>query len=351
MKIILNLLFFTYPLLIFFISLLLRISFIKKYNKDEWIKILKRKHKLFKLFKGYSGCIMIILCSLIGLFLLLKFYSNENLDIVSAYCNFLVFIATFMIGFYIHKNEESNEEKEKKDRCLRLKYTLFIAYSSLQELDSVKPRKSKIIYDKEWYKYMIEYLELVNYKKIFETQKALTEFFAYIDRINKELENQNFEKAVKIKEEFDEEQNYMPIEYNIFNVISDIDDYAVFYDVGKWVEDRYDFTRFFFARRQIKEENLKEYVKDYFKVVETLIYNELLKNGKTSVYEVNKKIIDKLYSNEFLKERVLHEIKFYDKQVVSHIVWKISKKINDKSQIIDKKHNYYILKIENENIQ
>ncbi len=47
-----------------------------------------------------------------------------------------------------------------------------------------------------------------------------------------------------------------------------------------------------------------------------------------------------LYENKFLKDKILKQLKFYKIQIVTRIVWKISDKIDDKSEIIERKSNY-----------
>lgn len=239
--------------LIFFCTIHLKL--IHKYKKDKWIKILKFKHRVIELIKGYGGCVVIIMISLFGFFVFLKLNGNENTDLLGDYCSFLTFVGTFMIGFYIHKKEKDSEKNIRKNKCLRLSNTIATTYISMMTLGNVKSQKHMIIYDREWYTYMTEYIELSHTHKIFDMYEALSTFFDCVDCINNELERNKVEEAIKIRDNYKDKQFYLPIRYNVIDIVNDIDDYKMLSEIGKIERDKFeeDFIRNIFAAQYIKK--------------------------------------------------------------------------------------------------
>lgn len=320
-----------------------KLKIIKKYNKEKWIKILKIKNKIKKFIMAYGGCFLIIIISLIGFVILLKYTYNENTDLVNSYCSFLSFVGTVMIGYYIYKKERDIDERNKLYRYLRLRNTVATSYGSLITFGSVKMENTKIIYDKNWYQYMTEYIECSNSNKIIDIHIALSSFFNCIDCINEELQKGNYDRAINIKNVYMEKQKYLPINYNVVDLINDIEKFNIISNLGEYDESD-SVLRKFFAVEHIKNADITEWVIKYYNIIELLIYNDIVKYGKINVYETNKKIINKLFLNESLKEEVCKKLKYYSIEVVSHIVWKVYDKISNNSNKIEIIDNCYDLK-------
>lgn len=325
------------------------IQIVRKYDRDKWIQLLKHKHKILEFIKKYIGCFIIIILSLIVFFIILKSSYGVNSDLLAAYCSFLTFVGTFMIGYYIYRKEKDDENRAKRNKCNRLARTIMTAYVSLNNLDDNKSQKYEIVYDKNWYVYMMEYIELTDILRYGDMYTALSSFFYCIDCINIELRNNNFEKAIMLRNEYEEQQRYLPIKYNIMDIVFDISDFELRNKIGvfdetvsKWyIHDPY---RRIYAVQPLHEEELKKYIKEYYNVVELLIYNDVIKNGSVSVYTTNKNIIEKLFSDSPLPRRMLEEMEYYNLHMVTHIVWGISEMIKDKSKIIQINKKYYNLK-------
>jgi len=325
---------------------LLKYDLFFKNNIYKSRKVLRIKHILGEIFKDYGGCFVIIILSLFGFFAILKYNGSKNVDLLGSYCSFLTFVGTFMIGFYIHKKEKDNEKNIRKNRCLRLSVTIGTTYVSMMRLDNIKSQKPQIVYDREWYSYMVEYFELTNTDKVLDMYEALSSFFDCVDNINDELEKKNFEEAIKIRNDYKEKQFYLPIRYNVIDIVNDIDDYKMVSEIGKVERDEFEekFIRNIFAAQYIKIKDLKECIDEFFDLVELLIYNEVIRKERVDIYLMNKEIIDKLIDNEYLHNKISNKLSDYSARMVSVIVWEISDDIGDKSKKIKKDNKYYYLK-------
>ena len=319
-----------------------------KDDENKWRKLLILKYRGIKLIKGYLGCFVIIMTTLMGGIIILIYSDKSNIDLLGDYCSFLTFVGTFMVGFYVHKNDVDNKKNEKFNRCLNLQNIILTSYLSMRQLDNPTSQKRKIIYDKKWYKYMMEYLEISNNNnQLMEYYEALTNFFDCIDCINAELEKGKYEEAILIKNEYEEYQEYLPIKYNIFDILNDIGDFEIINEIVEKREDKSNFFGRVFGAKYIKIEELNQFIEDYYNVVEMLSYNEVIKKRQVNIYDINKKIINRFRSNEHLIKKISQKLGYYDYRMITHIIWEISYIISDQSKIIEEENGYYILKVNN----
>ena len=299
--------------------------------------------------KKYWPMIFIPAIALLVVIAVINIYAEghillQSADILSFCGDFLGFLGTFCLGYFIYIQDRLKVIEEKRSK-VRLLITL-IENANIELLNlSYLVRNEKYIqitenrscvklipYNSDWLLYYYEYEALKGENP--DLRRTINLFFNNIMNVNAAIKLGQIEKANEINRIYIECGLYSTSKYNELEAITCLQDACNdyhFYNTKSWIE------------RKETIDLINELCKKYYFIIENYIYVWLLKhNVKTTTEkdDLNREIVDWLLANSpEIKEKVK-----YEKRIVSKVVFDCSLKFESKSEKISYIWGEYSLK-------
>lgn len=254
---------------------------------------------------------------------------------------YLTFIGTFCLGYFIYLQDVNLKigEKRKKVEMLILEINnseiALIKLKELYESDAFEEMEM-INYNVNWYSWYLEYESLDNCNH--NIKYTIRRFFSVIDKVNYELKNGNLKRAMEIYEESVADEMYSIEEYNMIESITCLMDSCCDYrmmDTTSWI------------KRKENIDKINRIAREYYVPVEGYIY-DLLTNKKqpTNPVITNRQIVDWLINTYPNIKGMLKGEK--DKRIVAKSVVDCALKMEEKSEIVGYVWGEFYLKQKND---
>lgn len=272
--------------------------------------------------------------------------SLQSADILSFCGDYLAFLGTFCLGYFIYIQDRLKVIEEKRTKVRLLITLMENANTELFNLSHLvrnekyiripenRKRVKLIPYNSDWILYYYEYEALKGENS--DLLHTLTSFFGNIMSVNAAIELGQIEKANEINRNHMERGLYSINKYNEFEAIVCLRDACNdfhFYNTKSWIE------------RKETIDIINELCKKYFFIIENYVYVWLLKhNVKTTTEkdDLNREIVDWLLLNSpEIKEKIRDPS---EKRIISKIVFDCSLKFNSKSKKVNYLWGEYFLK-------
>lgn len=304
-----------------------------------------------RIVKKYWPMIIIPFIALLIVIAVINIYSEGNMSLQSAdilsFCGeYLAFLGTFCLGYFIYIQDRVKMIEEKRTK-VRLLITmmenvnielLHLSYLVRNESYIQNPKNRSCVdpipYNSDWIFYYSEYEALKGENP--DLQHALNLFFNNVMRVNTAIRNGEIEKANEINNRYINSKLYSINKYNELEAIICLrdacDDYHSL-DTKSWIE------------REETVALINELCRKYYCIIENYIYVWLLKNNVETTTEkdnLNREIVDWLLSKS---PEIKEKFKFPDeKRIISKVVFDCSLKFNSKSKRINYVWGEYSLK-------
>lgn len=275
----------------------------------------------------YAPMIIVPILALIFFFLLVNYYRPDEIisksDSINFYGNFLSFIGTFCLGYFIYRKGESNRIDEKISKCKLLLNCLETTDMEMMRVARYGYTPAFIDYDANWINYFYEYESLIRSTNN-ELKSTLNKHFKTINDMNIAITKGDYRTASKIYEASIIDDCYSISKYNQLEAKLCISDACAF--------KQYGFNTFktcWLEKTEIKK-TIDEYSNAYYPIIETFVWNYMLKNNlkSTSNQQLEREITDWLLQNDVFKQIA----KFpSDKRIIVKIVFTCFIMINNQS--------------------
>lgn len=287
-----------------------------------------------KIRKKYWPIIVVPILALLLVILIIKNYPDgEKIlrnDILSFAGDYLSFLGTFCLGYFIYLQDEAKRIDDKRSKVQLLLEIIESADMDLLRLRNIVYSSKRevllntVTYDENWRMYYHEYEALKGDN--FDLKQTLNLYFLKIEQINNALNKGEYEVAYELYKSYVEKENYSIRKYNSFeaklclqNACTDFN----FVKCKSWIEDK----------KTIKLIN--ELCGKYYYIIENYIYVWLLRKNITTTSEheeLDKEITDWLINNS---PEIKEVAKFpSDKRIINKVVHDCSIMMNSKSEKI-----------------
>ena len=324
---------------------------------EEAIRIVLRAMSVILLSALFVGWIIskkvrkkywpIIVVPVLALIIVIFFVNNypggeqiQRKDIFSFAGDYLSFLGTFCLGYFIFLQDES---RRIDDRRSKVKLLLEIIESAEQDLlrlrNIVTSSNRKILltsvtYDVNWRVYYHEYEALKGSDS--ELKQTLEYYFIVVEQVNNALKQEEHEFAYEVYRSFIEKQNYSISKYNLLEAQLCLQDACTDFNLinsKSWIE----------KRKTI--ELIEELCGKYYYIIENYMYGRLLKKeavATTQDDELAKEVTDWLINSS---PEIKEIVKFpSDKRIISKVVLDCSIMMNRKSEKIQYAWGEYSLR-------
>ncbi len=304
-----------------------------------------------RIVKKYWPMIIIPVIALLIVIAVIDIFTEGNMslqssDILSFCGDYLAFLGTFCLGYFIYIQDRLKmiEEKRTKVRMLiALMENADIGLLNLSYLtrnekfikSSEKQNHVKLIpYNSDWLLYYYEYEALKGENP--DLRRTLNSFFGNIMNVNAAIKLGQIEKADQINHNYVDRKHYSTGKYNEFEAITCLrdacDDYH-FCNTKSWIE------------RKETVDLINELCKKYYFIIENYVYVWLLRHNVETTTEkddLNREIVDWLLLNS---SEIKEKVKFpNDKRIISKVVFDCSLKFESKSVKVSYMWGEYSLK-------
>lgn len=304
-----------------------------------------------RIVKKYWPMIIIPVIALLFVIAVINIYAKGNVllqssDILSFCGDYLAFLGTFCLGYFIYIQDRLKmiEEKRTKVRLLITlmenadKELLNLSYLVRNE-KYMKIRENRnciklIPYNSDWILYYYEYESLKGENR--DLRRTLNSFFDNIMKVNAEISLGQIEKADEINCNYIDRGLYSISKYNKFEATICLEDACNdyhFYNTKSWIE------------RKETIDLINELCKKYYFIIENYIYVWLLKHNVETTTEnddLDREIVDWLLLNSpEIKEKIKYP---NEKRIISKVVFDCSLKFNSKSKKINYIWGEYFLR-------
>lgn len=304
-----------------------------------------------RIVKKYWPMIIIPVIALLIVIAVINIFMEGNMSLQSSdillFCgDYLAFLGTFCLGYFIYIQDRLKmiEEKRTKVRMLiALMENADIGLLNLSYLtrnenfikSSEKQNCVKLIpYNSDWLLYYYEYEALKGENP--DLRRTLSSFFDNIMNVNAAIKLGQIEKADEINHNYVDRKHYSTGKYNEFEAITCLrdacDDYH-FCNTKSWIE------------RKATVDLINELCKKYYFIIENYVYVWLLRHNVETTTEkddLNREIVDWLLLNS---PEIKEKIKFpSDKRIISKVVFDCSLKFESKSVKVSYVWGEYCLK-------
>lgn len=272
--------------------------------------------------------------------------SLQRADILSFCGDYLAFLGTFCLGYFIYIQDRLKmiEEKRTKVRLLitlmenanieLLNLSYLVRNERYIQIPENRRRVEFIPYNSDWLLYYYEYEALKGENS--ELKRTLNSFFNNIMNVNAAIKIGQIEKANEINRSYIDRGLYSTSKYNELEAIvclrNACDDYH-FYNTKSWIE------------RKETIDLINELCKKYYFIIENYVYVWLIKHNVETTTEkdnLNREIVDWLLSNS---PEIKRKVKYpSEKRIVSRVVFDCSLKFESKSEKISYVWGEYSLK-------
>ena len=267
-------------------------------------------------------------------------------DILGFCGDFLAFLGTFCLGYFIYAHDRVKETERKREKTYRL---LKLVQKATRELNGLahlaanekylkaiknRERIEPVTYDPDWSEYYFEYESLEGIH--LDLYQTLERFFDTVIQVNSAIETGQIESAVKIYKSYRVRESYSLARYNLSEAMLCLRcayDNVHSVDTDCWSERR---------------ENVKlinSYCKQYYCLIENYIYAWLLKHHTDSTVEdedLRREVTDWLIKNSPEIKKAIWEPR--RKRLISRVVYDCSLKFSEKSKRIGYTRGEYFLK-------
>lgn len=245
-------------------------------------------------------------------------------ELISFYGSFLAFVGAFCLGYFIYKRNEKNRFDEKIAKCKLLLNVLETTDQEMLRVSRYHFKPAFINYDPNWINYYYEYEALVKRADI-DLKHTLSLHFNTVDKMNVAMAAKDYELAGRIFEDYVWRENYSVKRYNSLEAKMCLISASHMYEYGyrkarmSWLDDP-----------KVKK-TVAEYSKAYYPIVETYIWNIMMKKNIRFMDnpDLDIEITDWLLKNDEFKKIA----KFPDdKRIVCKIVHECFLMIERKSE-------------------
>ena len=245
-------------------------------------------------------------------------------ELISFYGSFLAFVGAFCLGYFIYKRNEKNRFDEKIAKCKLLLNVLEMTDQEMLRVSRYHFKPAFINYDPNWINYYYEYEALVKRADI-DLKHTLSLYFNTVDKMNVAMADKDYELAGRILEDYVSRENYSVKRYNRLEAKMCLISASHMYEYGyrkarmSWLDDP-----------KVKK-TVAEYSKAYYPIVETYIWNIMMKKNIRFMDnpDLDIEITDWLLKNDEFKKIA----KFLDdKRIVCKIVHECFLMIERKSE-------------------
>lgn len=293
--------------------------------------------------KKYWPMVIIPIIALTIVVLVVNAYAKGNVqlqqsDILSFFGNYLAFLGTFCLGYFIYMQDRTKMIEEKRRKVRLLIALIEKANIELLCLHHLQPEDygsiGLITYNSDWILYYYEYESLMG--ENIDLKRTWDSFFYNISCVNEAIENGQIEQAVNINDKYLKYECYSISKYNEWEAITCLQEACYDFRIRKtksWVENKEVMN------------SINELCKKYYYIIENYIYVWLLRHNVQTVTlrdNLNYEIVDWLLVNSAeMMEKVKSPI---DKRIISKVVFDGSLKFNSKSKRINYIWGEYSLK-------
>lgn len=271
--------------------------------------------------------------------------SLQSAEILSFCGDYLAFLGTFCLGYFIYIQDRIKiiEEKRAKVRLL----ITFIENANMELLGlrnlvenkkyiqnpENRSRVGLIPYNSDWILYYCEYEALKGENS--ELKRTLNSFFNNVMRVNIAIKNGQIEEANEINNRHIDSELYSINKYNEWEAITCLRDACKDYHFlnGKsWLE------------RKETVDLINELCRKYYYIIENYVYVWLIRHNVETIenYNLNRKIVDWLLSNS---PEIKEKIGLLDKErIISRVVFNCSLQFSRKSKKVNLVWGEYFLK-------
>lgn len=304
-----------------------------------------------RMIKKYWPMIIIPVIALLVVIVVINVYTKGKMslrctDILSFCGDYLAFLGTFCLGYFLYVQDRSKMIEEKRAKIRQLITLIENANTELLSLRHLAENKKYISnlekgnreglipYNSDWILYYCEYEALKG--ENLELKHTLNLFFNNVMRVNVAIMNGEIEKANAINERYIDSRLYSINKYNELEAIICLqnvcNDYG-FFNTKSWIERKETIAL------------INELCRKYYYIIENYTYVWLLKNNVETTMEkdnLNREIVDwLLLKSPEIKEK----FKFSDgKRIISKVVFDCSLKFNSKSKRVNYIWGEYSLK-------
>lgn len=304
-----------------------------------------------RIMKKYWPMIIIPTIALLIVFAVINIYTEGNAtlqraDILSFCGDYLAFLGTFCLGYFIYVQDRLKviEEKRTKVRLLitlmenadieLLNLSHLVRNKKYIQIPENRSRVKLITYNSDWILYYYEYESLKGENP--DLRHTLDCFFRNIMSVNAAIVLGQIEKADEIHSNYIKSRLYSTGKYNEWEAIICLRDACEdhhFYNTKSWIE------------RKETIELINELCRKYYFIIENYVYVWLIKHNVDTTTEkddLNREIVDWLLLNS---PELKDKIKFpNEKRIISKVVFDCSLKFNSKSKKINYVWGEYSLK-------
>lgn len=282
---------------------------------------------LFRIVRSLITVVLVVVFSLLLAYLIYDYFSKYTPitqgEALTFYGEYIAFLGTFSLGYFIYRKDENQRIEEKKNKCKMLRDCIEKADLDMMRIARHDFKQDKIMYDGNWREYYFEFESLTK-RKYSEAKNTLDSFFDTVDLMNLNLAKGDCEKAKKVFENHVSNECYSTRKYNLLELkmlilnATYINETSIRMNLKPWNEIA-----------EVKKV-INEYSEKFFGVVENYIYNYMIQNNKTIIdcNEINRQLVDWLSTNLYIKEIAKWPD---DKRIITQIVFNISLQLDKKS--------------------
>lgn len=304
-----------------------------------------------RIVKKYWPMIIIPVIAMLIVIAVINIYTEGNMSLQSAdilsFCgDYLAFLGTFCLGYFIYIQDRMKmiEDKRTKVRMLitlmenanmeLLNLSRLVRDEKYIQVPENRSRVELISYNSDWLLYYYEYETLKGENP--DLRRTLNSFFGNILSVNTAIKNGQIEIANKVNDKYIDHKLYSTSKYNELEAIICLqdacDDYH-FFNTQSWIE------------RKETVDLINELCKKYYFIIENYVYVWLLRHNVETTTEkdnLNREIVDWLLLNS---PEIKEKIKYPDeKRIISKVVFDCSLKFESKSKKVSYVWGEYSLK-------
>lgn len=267
-------------------------------------------------------------------------------DILGFCGDFLAFLGTFCLGYFIYVQDKEREREKKREKVKLLHGLMQTANSELYRLSRLardeeylkipenRARVELITYDPNWTAYYYEYesLEGANY----DLKRVIESFFNNIAQVNAAIRAGQIETAAQLYDNHMEREVYSIEKYDEVEaaicLLGACDEYHIL-NTKSWID------------RQENIDLVNELCRKYYYLIENYIYAWLLKHHVNSTGEnddLQREVVDWLFANSPEIKEKFATLK--SKRILSQVVFDCSLKFKDKSRKLNYVWGEYYLR-------
>lgn len=298
--------------------------------------------------KKYLPMIIIPLIALAITIAVVNIYPDKSMSVqranILSFCgDFLAFLGTFCLGYFIFIQDRMRVIEEKRTKIKLLNTQIENAEIRLIGLSRLKSNNENsgnlsqiqtITYDPDWLMYYYEYESLRGENS--DLKHTLKRFFDCIMNINIAIGNGQIDTAIKIHDKYIDCENYSTSRYNTLEaklcLLDACSDFHVI-NTKSWIE------------RKETINLINELCQKYYFLIENFVYNWLLKHQICTTneeYDLQREVVDWLLTKSpEIKEKINYPS---EKRIISKVVFDCSLKFSSKSKKVDYVWGEYFLK-------